>query len=88
MRNALTNRAPAKERTDAAAPTGRLRRPAAVVAMAGALVATTLTGSAHAATGGGCSAKFANIQSCASWITGSGLQLQRLSGRVGPGCEG
>jgi hypothetical protein len=88
MRNALTNRALAQERTAAAAPTGRLRRPAAVVAMAGALVATTLTGSAHAATGGGCSAKFANIQSCASWITGQGYSYNGFLDGLGPAAKG
>jgi hypothetical protein len=51
----------------------KLRRLAIIGAACAGLTGTVLTGSANAATGGGCGTAVNGIQACATWVTGMGF---------------
>lgn len=51
----------------------KLRRLAVIGAACAGLTGTVLTGSASAATGGGCGTATNGIQACATWVTGQGF---------------
>lgn len=51
----------------------KLRRLAIIGAACAGLTGTVLTGSASAATGGGCGVATDGIQACATWVTGQGF---------------
>jgi hypothetical protein len=53
--------------------TRKLRRLAIIGAACAGLTGTVLTGSASAATGGGCGTANGGIQACTTWVTGEGL---------------
>jgi hypothetical protein len=53
--------------------TRKLRRLAIIGAACAGLTGTVLTGSASAATGGGCGTANDSIQACSTWVTGEGF---------------